>query len=84
MWPASGRKQLDGWNRKTSLRNFPHVHTHAPHLQAASGLDEEEAGWKFVHGDVFRFPPNVNLFCAFIGTGTQVCVHVYTTVCVHT
>mmetsp|Transcript_15064 Transcript_15064/g.40711 ORF Transcript_15064/g.40711 Transcript_15064/m.40711 type:complete len:621 (+) Transcript_15064:197-2059(+) len=37
-----------------------------------SGLDEEEAGWKFVHGDVFRFPPHVNLFCAFVGTGTQI------------
>eukprot|EP01025_Chloroclados_australasicus_P021661 TRINITY_DN2271_c0_g1_i1.p1 TRINITY_DN2271_c0_g1~~TRINITY_DN2271_c0_g1_i1.p1 ORF type:complete len:602 (-),score=61.60 TRINITY_DN2271_c0_g1_i1:553-2358(-) len=33
--------------------------------------DEEESGWKFVHGDVFRFPPNKNLFCALLGTGTQ-------------
>lgn len=36
------------------------------------GLDEEESGWKYVHGDVFRFPPNKNLFCAFVGTGTQI------------
>mmetsp|Transcript_12387 Transcript_12387/g.21901 ORF Transcript_12387/g.21901 Transcript_12387/m.21901 type:complete len:371 (-) Transcript_12387:11-1123(-) len=36
------------------------------------GMDEEESGWKYVHGDVFRFPPNKNLFCAFVGTGTQI------------
>jgi hypothetical protein len=36
------------------------------------GLDEEESGWKYIHGDVFRFPAHKNLFCAFIGTGTQV------------
>ena len=35
-------------------------------------MDEEESGWKYVHGDVFRFPPMKNLFCAFVGTGTQV------------
>jgi hypothetical protein len=35
-------------------------------------MDEEESGWKYVHGDVFRFPPQKNLFCAFVGTGTQV------------
>lgn len=35
-------------------------------------MDEEESGWKYVHGDVFRFPPYKNLFCAFVGTGTQV------------
>ncbi|GIL73933.1 hypothetical protein Vretimale_5121 [Volvox reticuliferus] len=34
-------------------------------------MDEEESGWKYVHGDVFRFPPQKNLFCAFVGTGTQ-------------
>ncbi|GFH31247.1 transmembrane 9 superfamily member, partial [Haematococcus lacustris] len=36
-----------------------------------AGIDEEESGWKYVHGDVFRFPPAKNLFCAFVGTGTQ-------------
>lgn len=35
-------------------------------------LEEEESGWKYVHGDVFRFPAHKNLFCAFVGTGTQV------------
>ncbi|KAK9806376.1 hypothetical protein WJX72_012132 [[Myrmecia] bisecta] len=33
--------------------------------------DQEETGWKYIHGDVFRFPPNKSLFCAFIGTGSQ-------------
>lgn len=36
--------------------------------------DQEESGWKFVHGDVFRFPPGRSLFCAFIGTGLQLLV----------
>ncbi len=29
---------------------------------------------QLVHGDVFRFPPNLNLFCAVVGTGTQILV----------
>ncbi|KFM26763.1 Putative phagocytic receptor 1b [Auxenochlorella protothecoides] len=36
--------------------------------------DAEESGWKFVHGDVFRFPPARSLFCALVGTGTQLLV----------
>eukprot|EP00567_Pseudictyota_dubia_P000277 CAMPEP_0197466170 /NCGR_PEP_ID=MMETSP1175-20131217/64911_1 /TAXON_ID=1003142 /ORGANISM="Triceratium dubium, Strain CCMP147" /LENGTH=630 /DNA_ID=CAMNT_0043002201 /DNA_START=589 /DNA_END=2481 /DNA_ORIENTATION=- len=34
-------------------------------------LEEEESGWKLIHGDVFRFPENSSLFCAAVGTGTQ-------------
>jgi len=38
---------------------------------------EEDYGWKLVHGDVFRFPPNANLFCACIGAGAQfLCVSI--------
>jgi hypothetical protein len=36
--------------------------------------DAEESGWKFVHGDVFRFPPSRTLFCALVGSGTQLLV----------
>jgi hypothetical protein len=36
--------------------------------------DSDESGWKFVHGDVFRFPQHKSLFCAFAGTGLQVLV----------
>lgn len=35
-------------------------------------MEEEESGWKYIHGDVFRFPPNKSLFCSFVGTGTQI------------
>ena len=31
----------------------------------------DEYGWKQVHGDVFRTPPNPILFSALIGTGYQ-------------
>merc|ERR1712038_1554894 len=27
-------------------------------------MDEEESGWKLIHGDVFRYPQNSTLFCA--------------------
>ncbi|BBN04783.1 ABC-2 type transport system permease protein [Marchantia polymorpha subsp. ruderalis] len=33
--------------------------------------DQEETGWKYIHGDVFRYPPYKSLFCAVLGTGTQ-------------
>lgn len=33
--------------------------------------DQEDYGWKLIHGDVFRFPPQKNLFTAFVGLGTQ-------------
>lgn len=32
---------------------------------------EEETGWKLLHGDVFRPPPNLSLFAAMVGTGVQ-------------
>jgi len=33
--------------------------------------EEEDYGWKLIHGDVFRFPSNKNLFTAAVGLGTQ-------------
>ncbi|XP_010910473.1 transmembrane 9 superfamily member 2 [Elaeis guineensis] len=33
--------------------------------------EEEETGWKYIHGDVFRFPKHKSLFSAVIGSGTQ-------------
>ena len=32
----------------------------------------EETGWKLVHGDVFRPPPNASLLAVFVGTGVQI------------
>ena len=29
--------------------------------------DIEDYGWKLIHGDVFRFPPNVSLLSAILG-----------------
>ncbi|KAG0565350.1 hypothetical protein M758_8G179500 [Ceratodon purpureus] len=39
--------------------------------------EHEETGWKYIHGDVFRFPPYPNLFSAVIGSGTQLLVLVF-------
>eukprot|EP00271_Cylindrocystis_brebissonii_P004202 TRINITY_DN157_c0_g2_i2.p1 TRINITY_DN157_c0_g2~~TRINITY_DN157_c0_g2_i2.p1 ORF type:complete len:611 (-),score=90.12 TRINITY_DN157_c0_g2_i2:1534-3366(-) len=36
--------------------------------------EQEETGWKYIHGDVFRFPPYPIVFSAVIGTGTQLLV----------
>ncbi|GBG81952.1 hypothetical protein CBR_g34135 [Chara braunii] len=33
--------------------------------------DQEETGWKYIHGDVFRFPRNKSLFAAVLGSGAQ-------------
>lgn len=33
--------------------------------------DQEETGWKYIHGDVFRFPKQKSLFAAVVGSGTQ-------------
>ena len=32
---------------------------------------QEESGWKLVHGDVFRVPPNYSWLSVFTGTGVQ-------------
>jgi len=47
-------------------------------------VEAEESGWKLVHGDVFRFPNNKELFCAILGNGSQlvgVCVGVLVLAC---
>ncbi|KAJ4846753.1 hypothetical protein Tsubulata_010238 [Turnera subulata] len=33
--------------------------------------EEKEVGWKYIHGDVFRYPQKLSLFCSVLGTGTQ-------------
>ncbi|KAK2635613.1 hypothetical protein Ddye_030405 [Dipteronia dyeriana] len=33
--------------------------------------DQEETGWKYIHGDVFRFPKYKSLFAAALGSGSQ-------------
>src|SRR5690606_23937660 len=43
---------------------------------AAEGVEEGEAledvsGWKLLHGDVFRAPPNAELLAPLVGSGVQ-------------
>ncbi|XP_059430027.1 transmembrane 9 superfamily member 5-like [Corylus avellana] len=47
--------------------------------KCANGDEEEdkEVGWKYIHGDVFRCPPNLSFFCAVLGTGTQLLTQVF-------
>ncbi|KAI3778728.1 hypothetical protein L2E82_08111 [Cichorium intybus] len=36
--------------------------------------NQEETGWKNIHGDVFRFPQHKSLFAAALGVGSQLLV----------
>ncbi|KAF3793802.1 Transmembrane 9 superfamily member 3 [Nymphaea thermarum] len=36
--------------------------------------DQEETGWKYIHGDVFRYPKYKSLFAAVLGSGTQLLI----------
>ncbi|MED6224706.1 hypothetical protein PIB30_086607 [Stylosanthes scabra] len=36
--------------------------------------EDKEVGWKSIHADVFRQPPNSSLFFALVGTGTQLLI----------
>ncbi|KAM7519868.1 hypothetical protein LguiB_018830 [Lonicera macranthoides] len=33
--------------------------------------DQEETGWKYIHGDAFKYPKHKSLFAAALGSGTQ-------------
>ena len=35
-------------------------------------LTEEETGWKMIHGDIFRVPEFLSLFCSMVGSGAQI------------
>ena len=37
----------------------------------------DESGWKQVHGDVFRPPQHLSLFCALVGSGSQLACMVF-------
>eukprot|EP00013_Stygamoeba_regulata_P006305 CAMPEP_0177630598 /NCGR_PEP_ID=MMETSP0447-20121125/1296_1 /TAXON_ID=0 /ORGANISM="Stygamoeba regulata, Strain BSH-02190019" /LENGTH=583 /DNA_ID=CAMNT_0019132015 /DNA_START=146 /DNA_END=1897 /DNA_ORIENTATION=- len=37
-----------------------------------AGSQEEDSGWKQVHGDVFRAPPHLGVLAALIGTGYHI------------
>ncbi|CAA2942890.1 transmembrane 9 superfamily member 5 [Olea europaea subsp. europaea] len=39
--------------------------------------EEKEVGWKYIHSDVFRCPTNMPLFCAVLGSGTQLLTLVF-------
>lgn len=44
-------------------------------------MEEEESGWKLIHGDVFRFPQAPGIFCAAVGTGNQLIVLTFCHLC---
>lgn len=42
---------------------------------------QEEFGWKLVHGDVFRPPRKGMLLSVFLGSGTQIFIMMFVTLC---
>lgn len=42
--------------------------------------DQEETGWKNIHGDVFRYPRHKSLLAASLGSGTRL-LFVYVFLC---
>ncbi|KAJ0020523.1 hypothetical protein Pint_31891 [Pistacia integerrima] len=48
-------------------------------MKCSDGDEEEdkEVGWKYIHGDVFRFPRNMSLFSAVLGVGNQLLTMVF-------
>ncbi|MQL94890.1 hypothetical protein Taro_027555, partial [Colocasia esculenta] len=51
----------------TSTSQISSIYSH----DEESAEDQEENGWKYIHGDVFRFPGHKSLFSVVIGSGTQ-------------
>ncbi len=60
--------------RRSRTDGFPVGKQEARGTKPACTCCAAAAGWKYIHGDVFRFPPFLNLFCAVVGTGTQILV----------
>jgi len=55
---------------------------YAKYARESADLDDldaelDESGWKQVHGDVFRPPANLTLFCALVGTGSQLAAMIF-------
>ncbi|KAG7336682.1 endomembrane protein 70-domain containing protein [Nitzschia inconspicua] len=44
-------------------------------------MEEEESGWKLIHGDVFRFPQYPAIFCSAVGIGNQLIVLTFFHLC---
>lgn len=63
------------WTRVNLIALFVYCWPHVLpiHCRCSSGDEEEdkEVGWKYIHGDVFRYPQNISLFSAVMGVGNQ-------------
>ncbi|GAQ91025.1 transmembrane 9 superfamily [Klebsormidium nitens] len=67
---------LTGFLATILMRVLKNDFTKYAQEEAAAG-EQDEVGWKYIHADVFRFPPYPSLFCAIIGAGTQLLALVF-------
>jgi len=71
--PCSARLQLTGFLATILMRVLKNDFVRYNRDEEVQE-DGEESGWKYIHGDVFRFPPRPSLFAAVVGSGTQLLV----------
>ncbi|TYH63627.1 hypothetical protein ES332_D07G205600v1 [Gossypium tomentosum] len=62
-------KRMDKYSQSSSMPHHLEIHWYAHDEESAD--DQEETGWKYIHGDVFRYPKHKSLFSAALGSGTQ-------------
>ncbi|KAK4286346.1 hypothetical protein QN277_002911 [Acacia crassicarpa] len=55
-----------------------HLKSDLKRFSTVTHEDDKEVGWRYIHGDAFRQPPNSPLFFAVLGTGTQLLILVCT------
>ena len=58
------------WRFFNIFTSLPYKLNRYSHDEEAAD-DQEETGWKLLHGDVFRFPKHKSLLAAALGSGTQ-------------
>ncbi|KAE8688726.1 Transmembrane 9 superfamily member 5 [Hibiscus syriacus] len=66
--------RMDRYSKASSLPAHQKIHWFS---SGDEGEEDKEVGWKYIHGDVFRYPRNKSLFCAVIGMGTQLLTLVF-------
>jgi len=75
---ADCRASVESADQTALMLHLPATHPSSPSRLLHLASPPPPRCLQLVHGDVFRFPTNLNLFCAVVGTGTQILVMVST------
>uniref|UniRef100_K4CS43 Transmembrane 9 superfamily member n=1 Tax=Solanum lycopersicum TaxID=4081 RepID=K4CS43_SOLLC len=61
-----GKNRMDKF-METSLLHILEIHWFSYAHDEEIVSDQEETGWKYIHGHVFKFPKHKSLFAAIVG-----------------